>query len=155
MYYISDSLALLLLRYGDLIVSWFIHSFIPSIHPMLNGQRSLIYDNILLLCSTFFCIVMWYGIRCGARTWWKAMKMLYTLQMCPPPVLSRWDTCLVTRSQDDIFNAFTVMTRISRIMCVYNINCASGNQKEENQKKQFLLFWLQWFCLCIIRSYVS
>lgn len=57
MYYISDSHALLLLFYGNLIVPWFIHSFIPSIHLMLNGQRSLIYDNILLLCPTFLCVI--------------------------------------------------------------------------------------------------
>lgn len=149
MYYISDSHALLLLRHGDLIVSWFIHSFIPSIHPMLDGQRSLIYDNILLLCSTFLCMIMWYGIRCGAGTWWKTIKKVERGANVPPhpphppPVMSWWDTCLMTSSQNDIFDVFTVMTRILRMFCVFKIYWLSGNENEKNQKKRLLPFWLQ------------
>lgn len=79
MYYISDSHALLLLCYGNLIVPWFIHSFIPSIHLMLNGQRSLIYDNILLLCPRFLCMIVWYGIRYDMGIWSKPVKILHIL----------------------------------------------------------------------------
>lgn len=124
MYYISDSRALLPLRYGDLIVSWFIHSFIPSIHPMLNGQRSLIYDNILLLCSTFLCTIARCGIRCGAGTWWKAMKMLDVVQMCapaPPPsqgchggTLLTWNAHKMTSFRFTLFGR-RVCTRFARV----------------------------------------
>lgn len=156
MYYISDSHALLLLRYGDLIVSWFIHSFIPSIHPMLNGQRSLIYDNILLLCSTFLCKIAWYGIRCGAGTWWKAMKMLYTVPNVAP--LQRVVTVgHLTFTRCQLWGFYYRDEDFALVVCVkdrlFKWKPERQKSKKKNKKKLFLAFW-QKKCFCCLCTYI-
>lgn len=130
MYYISDSHALLLFCYGNLIVPWFIHSFIPSIHLMLNGQRSLIYDNILLLCPRFLCMIVWPGMM---GWWYKDVKVFCSLQR---QTVFSYNMKLFNKMPPE-----ELRVKLYSMFCTQNVTA-------DTNLFLFLLFWLTLWLFC-------